>query len=189
MPCAPPRFLSLAHTPRHARVCRSVRRFKNPVRDVGGLLMSGHAVHFHGLDGGTASRHRPVAAARRRRPLPMPRVVLPSLTLVRKLAPSPTQSLAIKGLTSSVTRAAKPSSRHCRPSVLTVNSTLRPLATTTRATPTFLLHPQSFHACLLARPSRQFAGVELPAAAAAGLRRTPWPETPPTPNPPPIAPW
>jgi hypothetical protein len=170
MPCAPLRFFSLARTPRHASVRRSVRRFKKPVRGVGGLPMSGHAVHFHGLHGGTASRHRPVAAAHCRRPLPMPRLVLPSLALVHKLAPLPTQSLAIKGSTTSVTRAAKPPSRHCRSSVLTVNSTLRPLATPTRATPTFLLHPQSCHTRLFARPSRQFAGVELPAATAAGLR-------------------
>jgi hypothetical protein len=154
MPCAPPRFFTLAGTLRHASVCRSMRRFKNPVRDISGLPMSGHAVHFHGLDGGTASRHRLVAAARRRRPLPMPRLVLHSLALVRKLAPSLTQSLAIKGSTPFVTRAAKPPNRHCRPSVLTVNSTLRPLATPTRATPTFLSHPQSFHARLLARPNR-----------------------------------
>jgi hypothetical protein len=77
MPCVPPRFFSLARTPRHASVRRSVRRFKNPVHDIGGLPMSGHAVHFHGLDGGTASRRRPVAAACCRRPLPMPRHVLP----------------------------------------------------------------------------------------------------------------
>jgi hypothetical protein len=179
MPCAPPRFFSLARTPRHASVRRSVRRFKNPVRDVGGLPMSGHVVHFHGLDGGTASRHRPVAAARRRRPLPMPRLVLHSLALVCKLSPLPTQSLAIKGSTPFVTRVAKPLSRHCRPSVLTVNSTLQPLATPTRATPTFLLHPQIFHARLLARPSRRFTGVELPAAAAAGLRRGRPPATSP----------
>jgi hypothetical protein len=89
MPCAPPRFFSLAHTSRHASVRRSVHRFKNPVRDVGGLPLSGHAVHFHGLGGGTASRHRTVATAHRRRPLPMPRHVLPPpLALVCKEHPT-----------------------------------------------------------------------------------------------------
>jgi hypothetical protein len=52
----------------------------------------------------------------------------------------------------------------------TVNPVLRPLSPPNHATPTFLLHPQSFHTRLLARPSHRFAGAELPAVAAAGFR-------------------
>jgi hypothetical protein len=47
--------------------------------------------------------------------------------LVRKLSPSPTQSLAIKGSTPSVTRVAGPLSRHCRPISAHGESHLRPL--------------------------------------------------------------
>jgi hypothetical protein len=74
-----------------------------------------HAFSPHPLAGAPPRRHWPrywphVVAA----PLPMQRLVLPFLALVRKLPSSPTRSLAIKGSTPSVTHVAEPPSHHCR---------------------------------------------------------------------------
>jgi hypothetical protein len=134
--------------------------------------LSGHAVHSHWLDGGTASRHRPVAAARRRRPTAhaAPCTTLPRLgAQVTLLTDSKLGYKKVDVVRHARCRATKP--LLLPPSVLTASSTLRPLAPQTRAAPTFLLYQQRSHTCLLARPSRQLAGVTPPAAAAAGLRR------------------
>jgi hypothetical protein len=103
----------LARTPRHASVRRSVRRSGNPVRDVGGPQCQ---ATWCIPTGWTAAPPPAIGQSRSHVVtvlLPMPRLVLPSLALVRKLPSSPTRSLAIKTSTPSVTRVAEPPSRHC----------------------------------------------------------------------------
>jgi hypothetical protein len=101
-------------------------------------------------------------------PLVLPR---PSPWCARK---HPTASrLAYKSISPSFARGniASPS-RHCRPPVLTVSSTLRPLAPPTRVAPACPRVPSSSPVRLLFCPSRQLAGVIPPAAAAVGAGRT-----------------
>jgi hypothetical protein len=106
-------------------------------------------------------------------PRPMPRPVLPPFALVCKQLPPPTRSSAIKAHhRPSLEGTQRHQAAIAVPSVPTVNSILQPLAMSTRATPASLLHQQSFHARLLATPSRRLARAELPTAAAAGLRHT-----------------
>jgi hypothetical protein len=136
MPCAPPRFLPLARTLRYASVRQSVRHSGNPVRDVGGPPLSGHAVRSHWLDGGTASRHRPFAGARRRRPTAhaAPCTALPHLgTQVTFLTNMKLSYKKVDAVRHSRCRATEPPLPP--PSVLTTSSTLRPLPPPTRAAP------------------------------------------------------
>jgi hypothetical protein len=103
---------------------------------------------------------------------PMPRLVLHSFALVCKEHPTASK-LDYKGTSPSFARGnTTPPSRHCRPSVLTVNSTSGRFSTQTRAAPASLVHRQSSHASLLATPSCRLSGAELPTAAAAGLHHT-----------------
>jgi hypothetical protein len=142
------------------------------VRDVGGPLLSGHAVRSHWLDGGIASRHRPVAAARRRRPSAhaTPCTALPRLCAqVTFLTDSKLGYTKVDVVCHARCRATKPPLPP--PSVLTTSSILRPLAPLTRAAPACPRTPCSSPSRLLARPSRQLTGVTPPAAVAAGLRR------------------
>jgi hypothetical protein len=69
------------------------------------------------------------------------------------------------------------------PVVPTASSTLRPLAPPTRVAPACPRIPSSSPCRSLLRPSHQLAGAELPAAAAAGLRRG----RPPAPFPPQVS--
>jgi hypothetical protein len=108
-------FFPLARTPRHASVRRSVRRSGNTlcVTSVGPHCQATRCVPtvWTAAPPPTIGQSRPHVVAA---PLPMPRLVLPSLALVRKLPCSPTRSLAIKRLTTSVTRVAEPPSRYYR---------------------------------------------------------------------------
>jgi hypothetical protein len=154
------------------------------VRDVGGPPLSGHAVRSHWLDGGTASRHRPVAAARRRRPTAHVALctALPHLgAKVTFLTDLKLGYKKVDAIRHARCRATKPPLPP--PSVLTASSTLRPLAPLTRAASACPRTPCRSPSRLLARPSCQLAGVTPPAAAAGGLRHG----RPPVPIPPQVS--
>jgi hypothetical protein len=143
--------------------------------------LSGHVVRSHWLDGGTASRHRLVAAARRHRPTPhaAPCTALPRLgAQVIFLTDSKLSYKKVDAVRHARCRATKPLLQP--PSVLTASSTLRPLAPPTRAALACPRTPCSFPSRLLSKPNRRFAGATAPAAAAVRLRHPCPPATSPS---------
>jgi hypothetical protein len=90
----------------------------------------------------------------------LPLAVMLRTTLVPYRDPLPKARAPIKGVELAATRIGPGTEPPSAIGAATVNSTLRPLATPTRAAPAFLFYQQRSHTRLLARPGRAACSPE-----------------------------